>query len=158
MKRLANFINDHADEIIAEWESFAESLPPATAGKMSRKALLDHSREILAFIAKDISSTQSDAEQKTKSHGGNLKPAFTPETAAEIHGALRLEDGFDVMQMASEYRALRASVIRLWIKKSNQMDESQLLDLIRFNESVDQALAESIAYFTKSLDASKEKG
>ena len=36
------------------------------------------------------------------------------ETAAEAHGADRASSGFTVEEMTSEYRALRASMIRLW--------------------------------------------
>ena len=58
--------------------------------------------------------------------------------------------------MVSEFRALRASVTRLWIGQYKDINEHQLLDLIRFNESIDQALAESTKQFTKNLDASRD--
>ena len=37
-----------------------------------------------------------------------------PETAAQTHAVLRARSGFDISQLAAEYRALRASVLRLW--------------------------------------------
>ena len=64
-----------------------------------------------------------------------------PETAAQTHAVLRARSGFDINQLASEYRALRASVLRLWIE-AFQPDELNLEDVIRFNEAIDQALAE----------------
>jgi signal transduction histidine kinase len=42
-------------------------------------------------------------------------------TPAEQHGAVRAESGFTVEQMVAEYRALRASVIRLWTKASGEL-------------------------------------
>jgi signal transduction histidine kinase len=154
MKRLSDFIMDNIDEIISEWEIFAETIIPVE--KVTKNVLRNHSHEILTFIAKDIASLQSDSQQKEKSHGENIKDPASPDTSAEIHGALRLEEGFDIVQMVSEFRALRASVTRLWIGECKEINEDQLLDLIRFNESIDQALAESTKQFTKNLDASRD--
>ena len=58
--------------------------------------------------------------------------------------------------MVSEYRALRASVIRLWSADSGTLTGADLKDLTRFNEAIDQALAESVSRFTQDLDRSKE--
>ena len=58
--------------------------------------------------------------------------------------------------MVSEYRALRASVIRLWTKAQGEITPTELEDLTRFNEAIDQSLAESISRFTQDLDHSKE--
>jgi signal transduction histidine kinase len=155
MNRLADFIELNVQAIIGEWETFAQSLPPAM-GKMTRDALRDHLPEILSFIAKDMKTSQTKSEQVIKSHGETFKDESLPDTAAETHGALRLEFGFDIMQMASEYRALRASVTKLWMKTIKEPQEYHLLDAIRFNEAIDQALAESITRFTNNLDASKD--
>ena len=56
--------------------------------------------------------------------------------------------------MASEYRALRASVLRLWTE-SCQPDDINLEDVIRFNEAIDQALAESIEFFSEQVERSR---
>jgi signal transduction histidine kinase len=58
--------------------------------------------------------------------------------------------------MVSEYRALRASVTRLWTKECGRLEGDDLVDLIRFNEAIDQSLAESTARFSEDLDQSKE--
>lgn len=155
MKRLAYFIKKNTSPIIDEWEKFAHSIPTG-APKMSSNALRDHLPQILSFIAWDIGTTQSHHEQKIKSQGGSDKTDSTPDTAAEIHGVLRLENGFDIKQMISEFRALRASVIKLWIHESKTLNKDQVSDLIRFNEAIDQALAESVSRFTRDLDASKD--
>jgi signal transduction histidine kinase len=59
-------------------------------------------------------------------------------------------------QMVSEYRALRASVIRLWALGRGELGPADLADLTRFNEAIDQSLAESISRYTEDLDHSKE--
>jgi signal transduction histidine kinase len=150
---LADFIRENTEQIIREWEAFAKSLPPAE--KMTKSMLRDHVHEILTFIARDMDTYQSEAQQIIKSQGNKDKNTSPLDRAAEIYGALRLESGFDIVQMVSEYRALRASVIKLWTKQSKGIHEDQIPDLIRFNEAIDQALAESVSRFTKDLDASK---
>jgi signal transduction histidine kinase len=111
---------------------------------------------MLTTIAADLRTAQSALEQSEKSKGNSDSTSADPDTAAEIHGADRAWSGFTVGEMVSEYRALRASVIRLWIKASGTLSGSDLDDLIRFNEAIDQAIAESITRYTEDLDHSKE--
>jgi signal transduction histidine kinase len=58
--------------------------------------------------------------------------------------------------MVSEYRALRASILRLWTKATGNLTGDDIGDLMRFNEAIDQATAESIVRFMRDLDRSKE--
>jgi signal transduction histidine kinase len=58
--------------------------------------------------------------------------------------------------MVSEYRALRASVIRLWMKTKDEMTRPDVDELTRFNEAIDQSLAESVVRYTQDLEHSKE--
>jgi signal transduction histidine kinase len=149
--RLARFIRENPAPIIGEWEQFARSLTPASEG-MSRLALRDHVEDLLAFIADDLETAQSKAQQIEKSHG---EKADTPETsAAEIHAALRFADGFDMDQMVAEYRALRASVIKLW--ETQRGHATDFSDLIRFNEALDQQMTESIHHYTQKSSDSKD--
>lgn len=122
---------------------------------MDATALRDHARAMLRTIVADIRTPQTVVEQIAKSKGEADNPAGT-DSAAEVHGAGRAEDGFTVSEMVSEYRALRASVIRLWTKESGTLTNADVQDLMRFNETIDQSLAESIARFTMDLDPSKE--
>ena len=138
---------------MAEWEAFARTCAPAS-GSMDIEALRDHASEMLTVIAKDLETPQGDREQAEKSKGN--APAEVVKTAATRHGADRAESGFTTDQMVSEYRALRASVIRLWAKTQGEATSDDLEDLTRFNEAIDQALAESIVRYTQDLDNSKE--
>ncbi|MET0356931.1 MAG: ATP-binding protein, partial [Cellvibrio sp.] len=55
-------------------------------------------------------------------------------------------------QLVSEYRALRASVLRLWAKSRDTLLETIAADdVTRFNEAVDQAIAESVDFFDRDL-------
>jgi len=151
--RLADFIHENTDQIVSEWAAFARTLTPA-ANDMTPLALRDHIQEILAFIVNDIEAPETSSEQIQKSHGEKEKPS-TP-TAAETHAALRLAGGFDIDQMVSEYRALRASVIKLWSNANTQMNSADIIDLTRFNESIDQELAESVSHYTQKVSYSKD--
>ena len=77
------------------------------------------------------------------------------QSAAEVHATLRLTDGFDIDQMVSEYRALRASVVKQWIAHNQVLAATDLEDLTRFNEAIDQAVAESVAHYTNSINHSR---
>jgi signal transduction histidine kinase len=111
---------------------------------------------MLQHIVTDLRTPQTRAEQAEKSRGEADSSDGEADTAAEVHGAGRAESGFTVGEMVSEYRALRASVIRLWTKASGTLTGDDLEDLMRFNEAIDQALAESITRYTHDLDRSKE--
>ena len=154
--RLADFITSHAEAILAEWVTFAAASGPAGHG-MDLLALRDHAAEMLTAIVADLRTPQTDAEQAAKSRGNADPPAITArETAASVHGAGRAESGFTLSEMVSEYRALRASVLRLWTTANGGLTGADLDDLIRFNEAIDQALAESATRYTQDLDQSKE--
>jgi len=60
-----------------------------------------------------------------------------------VHGKLRHSVGFDVSQVGAEYRALRASVLRLWMRNVGTVDATVLEEIVRFNEGIDQGLAEA---------------
>ena len=153
--RLADFILSNRSAILEEWAAFAKTCTPAS-GSMGIVALSDHASEMLTVIAEDLKTPQDGLEQAAKSKG--LAPTSTnlERTAAEKHGTGRAESGFTLDQMVAEYRALRASVIRLWSKGRVEATSVDLDDLTRFNEAIDQSLSESITRFTQDLDKSKE--
>jgi signal transduction histidine kinase len=153
--RLADFILTHREAILAEWAAFAKTCAPAS-GSMGITALSDHASEMLTVIAADLKTPQDRLEQSKKSKGQAPASGSTELTAAEKHGTGRAESGFTLDQMVAEYRALRASVIRLWTKERTEASSTDLDDLTRFNEAIDQSLAESITRFTEDLDKSKE--
>jgi chlorite dismutase len=114
--RLHEFIRTHREGILEEWESFARTVSPAS-GTMDVAALRDHADEMLAVMAEDLSTAQDAYEQSEKSKGrGRCSPTLA--TAAEEHGAARAVSGFTIEEMVAEYRALRASVLKLWTKET----------------------------------------
>lgn len=153
--RLADFILTNREAILAEWDAFAKTCSPAS-GSMGLAALSDHASEMLTVIAQDLKTPQGGLEQSEKSKGNAPAPDSNKRTAAEKHGTGRAESGFTIDEMVAEYRALRASVVRLWTKEQGEITSTDVEDLTRFNEAIDQSLTESVERFTKDLDKSKE--
>jgi signal transduction histidine kinase len=151
--RLADYIEGNLEPIVAAWEAFAGTCV-AAGQRMKPLELRDHAAEILRACVSDLRTPQTREEQSAKSKG--LAPTLpdAPETAAQTHAILRAKHGFNVEQLASEYRALRASVLRLWLD-THPDDASTLDDVVRFNEAIDQALAESIAFFRHQVERTR---
>jgi signal transduction histidine kinase len=151
--RLSEFILRDMEAILAQWEAFAGTQLPAAAS-MKSLALRDHAQEILQAVVNDLSTSQTQEAQAEKSMGRAPKLFDAPETAAQTHALLRAQSGFDINQLAAEYRALRASVLRLWTNAC-QPEAPHLEDMIRFNEAIDQALAESIGFYSAQVDQAR---
>lgn len=151
----SKFIRNNLQPIIADWDAFAQTLLPA-ARTMSKAALRDHSREILLAICDDMERRQTEAERSAKS-----MQMETDETAAEsaaaTHGQLRHLEGFDLLQLVGEFRAMRASVLALWRGSARDITgEAAVEEIIRFNEALDQALAESVDSYSARVDVSRD--
>ncbi len=155
--RLADFILTHVEHILAEWEIFARGI---TAGAgMDSLALRDHAQEILLATARDMNSSQSIAQQYEKSRGRGLPQEggrATLNGASELHAVDRLGCGFDLLEVVSEYRALRTSVLQLWRESNPQADLRDVDDLTRFNESIDQSLTKAVAIYTRRVDQARD--
>ena len=151
--RLAEFILHDMEAIMAEWEAFAATLLPGAAG-MTPLALRDHAQQILEAVAKDLTTPQTQEAQWEKSKGRAPMMPGAPDTVAQTHAVLRARGGFDITQLVAEYRALRASVLRLWIEAS-PLDEPGTEDVIRFNEAIDQAVAESVGHFHAQVERAR---
>jgi signal transduction histidine kinase len=153
--RLPDFIRQHADHIVEEWEQFAKTITPA-AQTMDRAALRDHARAILLAAARDMSTTQTTSEQMAKARGEGPEKTPSLDEAGASHGELRHNVGFDLVQMTSEFRHLRACVIRLWVDSLESPDLAYFQDMIRFNEAIDEALAESTAAYAEQVNRSRD--
>lgn len=148
--RLADFIERNAREILEDAVAFAETQAPDTV-EFSAKQLRNHLPQILQAVVDDLRSPQTASQQLAKSHGlAPLKPG--PESAASYHGRTRAIAGFGLNQMVAEYRALRASVLRRWAS-DQQLITSSIDDILRFNEAIDQAVAESLAQFSAEVES-----
>jgi len=150
--RLSKFIMTNLGEIVTEWESFASTVLPEK--QFDRDTLRDDAAQILSTIARDMETPQTASQQTAKSQ--DLGPKTTLDASAETHSLVRLGQGFDQVQVVSEFRALRATVIRLWLNSAPETDDAAMLQLIRFNEWIDQALSNSAVRFMDKIEESTD--
>jgi signal transduction histidine kinase len=150
--RLADFILANLEPILQAWEEFAKTILPA-AKPMNSAELRNQAEQMLRAIAADMRTSQTTEEQIAKSHG--LGKRGKDDTAAETHALERLMSGFTIEQMVSEFRAMRASVLSLWSQRIKDGVEFELEDMTRFNEAVDQAIAESLMRFSSAVSESQ---
>ncbi len=148
--RLTDFIRHNHDGIIKEWVEFASTLLPWAKG-MTEQVLRDHAEELLTAVVADMEEPQSEPERSAKSQG--LTAGGSLARVGQKHAVQRLSTGFNLDQLVSEYRALRASILRLWAK--DQGDEQS--DVTRFNEAIDESLTESTVRYSEMLDHTREQ-
>lgn len=152
--RLSEFITKFSERIISEWEVFARSCLPA-ANAMDLEQRRDHVAGMLKMIAIDLDTPQTKREQKEKSIGNN-DTDVDRNTPANAHGTDRAANGYTPVQMVSEFRALRASVLRLWAEAQSEFNRANLEEITRFNEAIDQLLAESMTRYAQDVDRVKD--
>jgi signal transduction histidine kinase len=158
---LAEFIHDNHEAILREWETFARTLKPAAQG-MSKAGLRDHADELLTAIVRDMKSLQSAEEKLAKSKGHKSKEHKGGVTGdggkkhlgaiGKLHAVLRIENGFTLSQVVAEYRALRASIFRLWEQACPDPK-----GVLRFNEAIDEALADAVNRYTEKTDEYRDQ-
>lgn len=154
--RLADFILTNTEQILAEWEDFARTIWPGAA--TDPVTLRDHAKDILRATASDMKSFQTDTEQSNKSKGEGPagQGSDRVDRASDVHAVGRVGSGFDLLLLVAEYRALRASVVRLWRESGPSPDLGDIDDLTRFHESIDQSLTIAIGSFTTRVDRSRQ--
>ncbi|MDB5967116.1 MAG: putative two-component sensor histidine kinase [Polaromonas sp.] len=150
--KLSSFVKANLEKILLEWDVYARTLFLVAP---SHLILRDHAKGILEELAQDMETAQTDSEQTEKSKG-QAPEDIDRSSAASVHGELRHSSGFTLIQLTSEYRALRATVMRLWAPHIVVFDEGKLADITRFNEAIDQALAESAITFSESADRTRD--
>jgi signal transduction histidine kinase len=147
---LSAFIADHHEAIISEFAVFAKTLmPPGT--DMSEAQLRDHAEDILAAVVEDMGIAQSAEEQTRKSQGRGS--ANTMRASGRLHADHRIQHGFTFRSVLSEFRALRSTVLRLYAESG----ATDLTDVLRFNEAIDEALTESMDRFAVQTDQFRDQ-
>ncbi|MEJ7686944.1 MAG: HAMP domain-containing sensor histidine kinase [Variovorax sp.] len=149
---LGDFIRNNLEPILQEWEDFARSLVPLA--DLDPTTLRDHVKEILLAAVDDMQTPQSQAEQAKKSKGKQSTPKPSLTRAAQSHAVARLGEQFTLDQLIAEFRAIRASVLRHWAL-SGEGGDTQVEELTRFNEAIDQALSASVASYATNIDESR---
>jgi signal transduction histidine kinase len=147
---LTEFIETNHGTIICEFEKFARTLMPA-GSNMSPSELRDHAEELLTAIVADMDTRQSRNEELQKGKGLGIEQKML--ASGNLHAVARLGHGFTLGHLAAEFRALRASVLRLY----EQGGGTELTSVRRFNESIDEALTASITTYGSQTDLYRDQ-
>jgi hypothetical protein len=140
---LPEFIEANQEALLAEFQAYVLAhLPPGI--RLSDEQARDHGRQVLVEISGRMRQL------------GPL--ASTDDTPAEKHGSSRRAAGFDVNHVLGEYRMLRATVMRMWLKSRPPLGSAGVEDLVRFNEVIDQVVAESVGRFMAKASKRLNKG
>lgn len=145
---LSEFIEDSADQIVEDFAAFVSTLPEGR--KLAPKLRKNRMKDVVLNMASDIATAQDEEEQAAKSKG--QKAQHEVDTIANIHGESRLEDGLSILDINAEYRALRANILKLWVKQLEEPTPDDFKDMIRFNEAVDEALQQSILRYHSMVE------
>jgi signal transduction histidine kinase len=147
---LSEFIRGHNEQIISAFEAFARTLMPAGAN-MVPSELRDHAHEMLTALVADMDKGQTAREQSEKSMGRGALHALA--ASGHLHADARIRHGFTHAKVLAEFRAMRASVLRLY----EQSGDTDLAGVRRFNESIDEALTESMTRYTALTDRYRDQ-
>ena len=147
---LSAFIRGHHEQIVSEFAVFAKTLMPPGVD-MTEAELRDHAEELLTAVVQDISIAQTPEEQSLKSQGSGS--ARTMEVSGRLHADDRIQHGFTFRSVLAEFRALRATVLRLY----EESGASDLTDVRRFNEAIDEAMSESMDRFAVQTDLFRDQ-
>ena len=151
--RLADFILANVEPILVAWESFARSIWPSGA-TADPAEVRDEAEDILRATAVDMLSDQTGAQQAEKSKGASppWDEGVGLTRASSTHGSDRVASGFELWAVIAEYRALRASVLRLWRESGPAPDLRDVDDVTRFNESIDQSLTHAVRSYVDRVE------
>ena len=131
--RLSEFLRAHREQILDLWERDVRELPKARP--LERPFLRDHLPELLDRIA------QLCAERETR----GISPA-PPRRAAEIHAFTRLDQGFDLGEVALEYSLLRKRILQVLEEQPGPLPRGALPFL---NECLDRAVALALEAYAR---------
>jgi signal transduction histidine kinase len=143
--RLSQFIRQNHAQIGSAWDEFAQELTDFAKG-MNLPSLRDHLDAILEAITDDMEAPESPEQSLVRSTG--KRPPGALDRIAAMHVRTRLSVGFNLRHVLAEYRALRASILRLWEQGRGQ---KPIGEVIRFNETIDQAIAEVLRHHEHSV-------
>ena len=141
--RLSEFIWTDCELILREWEEFVKTL--GVGAVLPRWVLRAQAAGILRSIAEDIERPRPAVEQGAEAKGEGAPGPI--EHVAAVHVDLRIESGFDLVQIIEEYRALRACVLRLWLACDADGFAEGAREITRFTEAIDHGIAETVSVY-----------
>src|SRR6266853_1669943 len=90
---------------------------------------------------------RAPSSRRGRSESKGEQPSGPIEHTAAVHVSLRIESGFDLVQIMAEYRALRSCVLRMWRQSYPDSFGGGAAEITRFAEAIDQNVAEAVPYY-----------
>jgi signal transduction histidine kinase len=135
-RRLADFLRERSAEIMADWESRVRRLQAAQ--RLERPALIDEMPQFLQDLCDYISGVRAGAKT-------------APSTKIpHAHALDRLELGYNVSDVVTEYSVLRECLLELAYRELAPARLSA--EMPRLHEAIDLAISESVARFSEAHD------
>jgi signal transduction histidine kinase len=151
--RLGDFISENLEEILSAWEDFARANWPRD--RPDPKELRNNAAMMLRTLVADMGSRQTREEQKWKSEG-RVEQGGEMDGSALQHARERLLSGYDIVMVVAEFRALRASVMRIWQASRPQPHADEVDELVRFHEAMDQLVSTSVETHSAQVDQGRK--
>ncbi|HYO64496.1 MAG TPA: GAF domain-containing protein [Archangium sp.] len=136
--RLCDFLRRHRARVLEAWAGEACLLPGIQG--LSRPQLLGHLPDLLERIANVVETVHTGEHH-------------TLEELPEVHALDRLDAGFDLEQVASEYALLRTCILRLYSEHVGERNTAvQVREMLRFNQTFDTAVVTAVARYARARE------
>lgn len=142
--RLSDYLRGERETLVRHWMACAARLAPP-GRVLDDTALRDDAGELLDAIAEAL-----DGPPPT----GDGRVSEGVAEYARRHGQTRLAQGFALSQVVIEYRTMRADAMRGWLAAAP--GAADIGSVMRFDEVIDEALAESLAWYEVQVTRARE--
>jgi signal transduction histidine kinase len=139
---LAEFILVRRGEVVRRWTAFAATLHPG-GGDATDLVLADHVDDLIDAIAHEL--------EMSRTSGVTLL-----ETAARIHTAERVREGYRLQQIVAEYRALRTGLVQMWRERAEPRSPAGDDMLDRMNDLFDDVIQASVEVHAIEIQRARE--
>lgn len=136
MQSTIDIIQAHQQEILSDWELAIRQMP--VARDLPRSTLINRFPQLLDRIVRSVKDLTE----------GQPHPTIM-DNSPEIHALDRLDCGFDLRHVVSEYAVLRSCILQL-LENHALLVEPGSVRLV--NQAIDRAISESVGYFTRAHD------
>src|SRR3954470_8109378 len=135
-RRLADFLRENRDRILAHWEIEVRNI--GAARHLDRPVLLDHLPQFIEELAEYVDDVRT---------GQDVRP---PGEHPQIHALERLEVGYDLAEVVAEYAVLRRCITEL--AAGTHTPALRSAELPRLHEAIDEAIATSVVRYTEARE------
>src|SRR4051794_19902170 len=135
-RRLADFLRENRDRILAHWETEVRNI--GAARHLDGPVLLDHLPQFIEELAEYVDDVRT---------GQDVRP---PGEHPQIHALERLEVGYDLAEVVAEYAVLRRCITEL--AAGTHTPALRSAELPRLHEAIDEAIATSVVRYTEARE------